>query len=166
MFVLPSWSRRTGDQQCLPSCECIPSEIPNMKQTLSSWYISYSFTFAWLCWMLPRPTLCAMLMNSCSGWIRPLHPPIKQEPTLIWLVCTVIQDQLVIQHEGACRLLLLNLGDIYCIFILKKKKSSAWVTMNCKSVNVPVTKIKTNPHDKIPCLSWYAGRKIKDYTIF
>lgn len=64
-----------------------PSEIPNTRQTNNNppshtRHISYSFTFAWLRWMLPT---CAMLMNSCSGRIRPLRPPFEREPTLIWM---------------------------------------------------------------------------------
>lgn len=47
--------------------------------------ISYSVTFAWLHWMLPRLALCAMLMNSCNGWIRPQHPFFEEEPAPIWM---------------------------------------------------------------------------------
>lgn len=82
-----SWSRKRWGPAVFAVPEMhSPRKSPTWdKQTSSPWYISYSFAFAWLCWMLPRFTLCAMLINSCSGWIRPLHPPFEREPTLIWM---------------------------------------------------------------------------------
>lgn len=86
---LPGVARRRGGGIC---CLCKyppPQDETNKPPPCDD--ISYSVPFAWLCWVLPRLALRAMLMNSCSGWIRPQHPPFEEEPAWIWMV--------VLQHS-------------------------------------------------------------------
>lgn len=79
-------NRRDEHQQCLPSWKCIPFGNPQHEtnkyhhhNTLA--IHSHLHGYVGCCQL----TLCAMLINSCSSWIRPLHPPFEREPTLIWM---------------------------------------------------------------------------------